>query len=411
MQKVVLALVLLGLITIASAAPLLNAHAPGRIPDTYMVVFNPSTSITDRDSHVNQIRQRMRMRNTEVAEEVINVFAIEDVIGYSAKLAKVTLFEELSHPMVKHVEVDQYVHLVDEAHAEDDDILTQTGATWGINRVWQRKLVLDGKFSYYASSGYGVDAYVIDTGIYVNHSEFEGRAIWGKSFIPEESNNDLNGHGTHVAGTIGGRTYGVAKKTTVIAVKVLNGAGSGSWTGVIAGIDYTTANFKTRGRKAVANMSLGGGASPTVDAAVESSIKAGVTYSIAAGNSNANACNYSPARVRAALTVGATTNTDTRASFSNFGVCVDIFAPGNAITSSWIGSISATNTISGTSMAAPHVAGVVALHLGHDIQLTTPNEVEIFILSVATEDTVKSPGAGSPNLLVFSPISDDPSTK
>jgi len=141
MQKVVLALVLLGLMTIASAAPLLNAHAPGRIPDTYMVVFNPSTSITDRDSHVNQIRQRMRMRNTEVAEEVINVFAIEDVIGYSAKLAKVTLFEELSHPMVKHVEVDQYVHLVDEAHAEDDDILTQTGATWGINRVWQRKLV------------------------------------------------------------------------------------------------------------------------------------------------------------------------------------------------------------------------------------------------------------------------------
>jgi len=153
-------------------------------------------------------------------------------------------------------------------------------------------------------------------------------------------------------------------------------------------------------------MSLGGGASPTVDAAVESSIKAGVTYSIAAGNSNANACNYSPARVRAALTVGATTNTDTRAAFSNFGVCVDIFAPGNAITSAWIGSISATNTISGTSMAAPHVAGVVALHLGHDIQLTTPNEVEIFILDAATEDTVKSPGAGSPNLLLFSPLTE-----
>jgi len=412
MQKVVLALVLLGLMTIASAAPLLNAHAPGRIPDSYMVVFHPNTSVTDRDYHVNQIRQRMRMRNTEVDEDIINVFAIEDVIGYSAKLAKVTLFEELSNPMVKHVEVDQYVHLVDDAKTEDDDTITQTGATWGINRVCQRKLNLDTKYTYFASAGYGVDAYVIDTGIFVTHGEFnDGRAIWGKSFIPEESMNDLNGHGTHVAGTIGGRIYGVAKKCTLIAVKVLNGAGSGSWTGVIGGIDYTTASFKSRGRKAVANMSLGGGASPTVDAAVESSIKAGVTYSIAAGNSNANACNYSPARVRAALTIGATTNTDTRASFSNFGVCVDMFAPGNAITSAWIGTISSTNTISGTSMAAPHVAGVVALHLGHDIQLTTPNEVEIFMLSVATEDIVKSPGAGSPNLFVFSPTSDDPNTK
>jgi len=403
MQQIVQALVLLGLMTIASAAPLLNAHAPARIPDTYMVVFKPGTSVTDCNSHVNQIRQRMRTRNTEVDEQIIDVFSIGQLIGYSAKLANVSLFEELSHPMVKHVEADQHVHLVD----TNDEIKTQTGATWGINRVSQRKLLLDGKYSYYASAGYGVDVYVIDTGVYLNHGEFEGRAIWGKSFIPEESNNDLNGHGTHVAGTIGGRTYGVAKRVTIIAVKVLNGAGSGSWTGVIAGINYATASFYTRRRKAVANMSLGGGVSPTVDQAVEESIAAGVTYSIAAGNSNANACNYSPARVRAALTIGATTNSDTRASFSNFGVCVDLFAPGNAITSSWIGSISATNTISGTSMAAPHVAGVVALHLGHDIQLTTPNEVEVFILSVATEDIVKSPGAGTPNLLLFSPLSNE----
>jgi len=153
-------------------------------------------------------------------------------------------------------------------------------------------------------------------------------------------------------------------------------------------------------------MSLGGGITITVDEAVEQSIAAGITYAIAAGNSNANACNYSPARVRTALTVGATTNTDTRATYSNYGVCVDIFAPGTSVLSSWIGSITATNVISGTSMAAPHVAGVCALHLGHDIQLSDPNEVEIFILQAATEDIVKSPGAGSPNLLLYSPTDD-----
>jgi len=225
----------------------------------------------------------------------------------------------------------------------------------------------------------------------------------GRNFVTEEAFNDLNGHGTHVAGTIGGLTYGVAKKTTLIAVKVLNGAGSGTWVGVIGGIDWVTSNFRSRQRKAVANMSLGGGAAVTVDQAVENSIAAGITYAIAAGNSNGNACNYSPARVKAALTVGATTNTDTRASYSNYGVCVDIFAPGTSITSAWIGSVSATNTISGTSMAAPHVCGISALHLGHDIQLTNPNDVEIFLLDAATPDIVKSPGAGSPNRLLYSP--------
>jgi len=208
MNKIVLATLLLSLLTIASAAPLLNAHAPGRIPDKYMVVLQRSTSIAERDAHINQIRQRMNSRVTEVQEEIINVFAIGNVIGYSASLSKATLFEELSNPLVRHVEADQVVSL-----NSDDQVITQTGATWGITRVSQRALQLDGKYSYYSSSGYGIDAYVIDTGIYLNHSEFEGRAMLGKNFINEEAANDLNGHGTHVSGTIGGKTYGVAKKS------------------------------------------------------------------------------------------------------------------------------------------------------------------------------------------------------
>jgi len=401
MQKIVL-VVFFALLAIANAAQLLNANAPGRIPDQYMVVLNKDVTIQERDIHVNEIRQRIRFRNMEIPESIINVFAIGNVIGYSAVLSRTTLIEELSNPLVRHIEADQVVHIVQ----DDDPIETQTGATWGIDRIGQRNLPLDGKYSYFSSGGYGVDAYVIDTGVYVNHSEFEGRAMFGVNYITGESNNDLNGHGTHVSGTIGGRTYGVAKKVTIIGVKVLNGAGSGSWTGVISGVDWATNNFKRRGRKAVANMSLGGGISPTVDEAVDASISAGITYAIAAGNSNANACNFSPARVRAALTVAATTSSDARATYSNYGVCVDVFAPGTSVTSAWIGSITATNTISGTSMAAPHVAGICALHLGHNIQLTNPNEVEVFIIGNATPDKVIGPGPSSPNLLAFSPTTD-----
>ena len=203
-------------------------------------------------------------------------------------------------------------------------------------------------------------AYIIDTGIRTTHSQFGGRAISGYDAIDGAlPAADCNGHGTHVAGTVGGSTYGVAKAVSLVAVRVLNCSGSGSTSGVIAGIDWVTGNHQA-GQPAVANMSLGGGASSSLDTAVRNSIADGVTYALAAGNDNTNACNSSPARTAEALTVGSTTSSDARSSFSNYGTCVDIFAPGSSITSAWHTSDTATNTISGTSMAAPHVAGAAA---------------------------------------------------
>jgi len=216
--------------------------------------------------------------------------------------------------------------------------------------------------------------------------------------ITGEASQDLNGHGTHCAGTIAGTTYGVAKQAALKAVKVLSASGSGSNAGVIAGVNYVT-NNKSSSRRNVASMSLGGGASTALDDAVTSSIGSGVAYAIAAGNDNANACNYSPARVANAITVGATTNTDARSSFSNFGTCLNIFAPGSSITSDWIGSNSATNTISGTSMATPHVAGASALLLG--VQAYTPAALRTQLTSNGTPNKVTNPGTGSTATLLY----------
>lgn len=244
---------------------------------------------------------------------------------------------------------------------------TQSNATWGIDRIDQRSLPLSGTYTYTAT-GSGVTAYIIDTGIRFDHSEFGGRAVTGYDAVTSGgSAADCNGHGTHVSGTVGGATYGVAKAVRLVAVRVLDCSGSGSWSGVIAGMDWATANHAA-GTPAVANMSLGGGASASVDAAVDRMIDDGIAVGVAAGNGNQagiaqDACKYSPARVARAMTIGATGKTDAKTSWSNYGKCVDWFAPGLSITSSWYTSSTATNTISGTSMATPHTVGVAALYL------------------------------------------------
>lgn len=272
---------------------------------------------------------------------------------------------------------------------------TQTGATWGIDRVDQR-IGTNGTYNY-TDTGAGVTVYVLDTGIYTSHSQFGGRARVGHDVIGDGRNGqDCNGHGTHVAGTIGGSTYGVAKSVALVAVRVLNCAGSGTFSGAIAGVDWVT---YTRSGPSVANMSLSGGYNQAMNDAVSRSIANGVTYALAAGNANANACNYSPASTPSALTVGATGrsgSTDVRASFSNWGSCLDVFNPGVGITSAWIGSTTAINTISGTSMAAPHVAGQAALYLQSN-PYAAPATVDGVIKSTAVTGIVSGPN-GSPNL-------------
>ena len=277
------------------------------------------------------------------------------------------------------------------------DATTQTNPVWGLDRIDQRYLPLNSKYVYSTTTS-SVHAYIIDTGILNTHTQFTGRIGNGYTAVIDGNGSvDCNGHGTHVAGTVGGSTYGVAKQVTLHPVRVLNCAGSGSNAGVIAGINWVTANNV---KPAVANMSLGGGYSFAVNSAVDKSIKAGVVYVLAAGNSDANACYYSPASTANAITVGATDNTDTRASFSNWGTCVDIFAPGVGIKSAWYTGPSDTNTIDGTSMASPHVAGVVALYLKGK-PTATPAQVAAWLTANATPGVVLSGGLGSPNLFLY----------
>ena len=310
--------------------------------------------------------------------------------GFAAGMSDAAAAALARNPLVAYVEQDQVMHAID----------TESNATWGLDRIDQRALPLSGTYTY-TPTGSGVTAYIIDTGIRFDHVEFGGRASTGFDAVTAGgSASDCNGHGTHVSGTVGGVTYGVAKGVRLVAVRVLNCSGSGSTSGVIAGIDWVTSNHAT---PAVANMSLGGGASSALDDAVRRSISSGVTYAIAAGNSSADACGYSPARVAEAITVGATTSSDARASYSNYGTCLDLFAPGSSITSSWYTSSTATNTISGTSMATPHVTGVAALYLEGN-PTASPSAVASALVSTATSGAVASAGTGSPNKLLFSTL-------
>jgi subtilisin family serine protease len=394
-MRSVIALLLLVAVAYAQLAPLLHADNHNVINGSYIIILKDGLEITDRDSHVLTLKEKMSLAAD--GSEVGWLYNIGTMMGFSAKLSEALLKAELAHPDVKYIEADQIMSINTPAATT-----TQTNPTWGLDRIDQRNLPLDKKYTYNSVAGTGVDVYVIDTGILTTHVDFGGRATSVFNAITGESPTDLNGHGTHCAGTIGGTTYGVAKKVALKAVKVLSGSGSGTNSGVISGVNYVT-NNKSPSRQSVASMSLGGGASTALDNAVTASINAGIPYAVAAGNDNANACNYSPAKTASAVTVGATTSTDARASYSNYGTCVDIFAPGSSITSDWIGSSNtATNTISGTSMATPHVAGVIALHLSlHPGQ--SPATVTSWLNSQATPSKVTNPGTGSPNRLLYSP--------
>ncbi|HEX7189848.1 MAG TPA: S8 family peptidase [Actinomycetes bacterium] len=362
-------------------APVVGTNSPRAIPDRYIVVMDKTVTAAQRSNAADQARAnggQVHFRYSSALK------------GFAATLPARAVDRLRANPNVSYIEADQRVS----ADA------TQSPATWGLDRIDQRALPLNNSYTY-TPTGSGVNAYVIDTGIRRTHSQFGGRAFSGYTAINDgRGSDDCNGHGTHVAGTVGGSTYGVAKAVRLYAVRVLDCAGNGTDSGVIAGVDWVTAN---KVRPAVANMSLGGGISTALDNAVTNSINSGVTYAVAAGNDGLNACNYSPARAAAAITVGSTTSTDARSSFSNYGTCLDLFAPGSSITSSWYTSDTATNTISGTSMATPHVAGVAALYLQGNTGAAA-STVRDAIVNTSTANVVTSAGTGSPNRLLYSPL-------
>jgi subtilisin family serine protease len=309
--------------------------------------------------------------------------------GFSASGLSLTDAKRLAaDPAVSKVVQNKKFHI---------DATQENPPSWGLDRIDQTETAGDDAYTYPDSAGKGVTAYVIDTGVRTTHDEFEGRASSGYDAVDnDDSADDGNGHGTHVAGTIAGATYGVAKKTKIVAVRVLDDSGSGTTEQVVAGIDWVTEHHEG---PSVANMSLGGGADEALDAAVQKAIASGVTFAVAAGNDSADASDSSPARVPEAITVASSTVDDEQSSFSNYGSIVDIYAPGSDITSSWNDSDDGSNTISGTSMATPHVVGAAAVYLsGHPG--ATPEEVATALTDGATPDAISDATEGTPNKLL-----------
>eukprot|EP01113_Clastostelium_recurvatum_P050161 TRINITY_DN942_c0_g1_i5.p1 TRINITY_DN942_c0_g1~~TRINITY_DN942_c0_g1_i5.p1 ORF type:complete len:423 (-),score=138.90 TRINITY_DN942_c0_g1_i5:64-1332(-) len=402
---------------LAARAPLHLAPVGRVIKDSYLVILHNNVSVEARALHINKY----------TASQNFDVHSTWSVVnGYHATISEPDVLRVLlEDDSVSYIEEDQVMSInykkeamegfengaqsadIKAAEPFADTVETQSNlpaGLWGLGRIWQTTRGALTTYQYWSSAGEGVDCYVVDTGLNAEHVEFTGRISEGENFVTGDTRwpgtADGNGHGTHVASTTAGTVYGVAKKCTIIPVKVLSSSGSGSTAGVVNGVNWVVTNFQKRRRPSTANMSLGGGASATLDNAVTAGVNGGVTFVVAAGNDNANACNYSPARTQIAVTVGSTTNVDARSSFSNFGTCVDVFAPGSSILGAWYGSATATSTISGTSMASPHVCGASALFLGRSLE-ALPALVKSTLIARATANLITNPGTGSPNRLLF----------
>ncbi|MEU2281960.1 S8 family peptidase [Streptomyces sp. NPDC013178] len=372
-----------GAVLPAEAAPaggkVLNENSPYGIDNSYLVTLKSSAGFRAASQEGRRLAAKYGATVEATYTSAMN--------GYAVHVSAAGARSFAADPDVASVEKDQRVTLD----------ATQTNPPWGLDRIDQAALPLSRTYTYPNTAGNGATVYVIDTGVRITHQQISGRAAYGYDAIDGDTvAADGNGHGTHVATTVAGTTYGVAKAARVVAVRVLDNGGSGTTSGVIAGVDWVTAQ---RARPAVANMSLGGGASTALDNAVKNSIASGVTYAVAAGNSNADAATSSPARVPAALTVGAGTSADYRAAYSNYGPVLDLFAPGSSITAGWHTGDTATATLSGTSMATPHVAGAAAVYLTSH-PTATPAAVHSALVNGATTGVLRDIGTGSPNRLL-----------
>lgn len=411
------------------SAPVISSTNAKEIPDQYIVVFKKHVTTDAAVRHHDWLRElhtSAEGRRTELRKR--SQFPIQDTIykglkhtydiagdflGYSGHFNEDVIEQVRNNPDVAYVEKDSEVHTMAE---------TERNAPWGLARISHRDSLSFGTFNKYlysADGGDGVDVYVIDTGTNIDHVDFEGRAHWGKTIPADDEDVDGNGHGTHCSGTIAGKKYGVAKKANVYAVKVLKSNGSGSMSDVVKGVEWAAiahqkkveiAKKSKKGFKgSAANMSLGGGKSVTLDLAVNAAVDAGIHFAVAAGNDNADSCNYSPAAAEKAVTVGASTLGDERAYFSNYGKCNDIFAPGLNVLSTWIGSKYAVNTISGTSMASPHIAGLLAYFLSlqpskdsaYAVADISPKKMKENLIAIATEGVLSDVPSDTANILAW----------